>query len=119
MQFQSPELDERAARIFVFELVAVYSVKGNPQYKGGFFFNFGQFFLKQDACEMTQQFDPGIFQAALLQIAEATQSAAAAAKAASAAATAAGTSQGSSGSGAQSGAKHVDWPKSRKVAEAT
>jgi hypothetical protein len=40
---------------------------------------------------MTQQFDPGIFQAALLQIAEATQSAAAAAKAASAAATAAGT----------------------------
>ena len=60
---------------------------------------------------MTQQFDPGIFQAALLQIAEATQSAAAAAKAASAAATAAGTSQGSSGSGAQSGAEHVDWSK--------
>ena len=60
---------------------------------------------------MTQQFDPGISQAALLQIAEATLSAAVAAKAASAAATAAGTSQSSSGSGAQPGAKHVDWPK--------
>ena len=57
---------------------------------------------------MAQQFDPGIFQAALLQIAEATQSAAAAVNAASAAVTAAWTSQASSGSGAQSGAKHVE-----------
>ena len=59
----------------------------------------------------TAQVDPGIFQAALLQVAEATQAAAAAAK--SAAASAAQSASASSSSGAQASAARasVDWSK--------
>ena len=57
---------------------------------------------------MAQQFDPGLLQTALLQVAEATQAAAKAAQAASSAATVSGSAASSGGARPQT---QVDWSK--------
>lgn len=58
---------------------------------------------------MAQQLDPGIFQTALLQVAEATQAAAKAAQSASAAASSAASSSAAGGQTRQP--TTVDWSK--------